>query len=157
MSTLEVLGYIQNSGLSHALRKSNHLVGAGLQVVHVIGVILLLSSLVVISLRLLRLTFADQNVDDVARDAGRLMWLGLALAVASGLLMFVSAPLLYYFNKAFQLKMGLLLLAVLVQIALLRTAGTGPGPRLAVARTTVGLALFCWFGVGLAGRVIGFL
>lgn len=157
MSTLDVLAAIQNSGLSYALRKSNHMVGAGLQVVHVIGVILLLASLVTVSLRLLRLAFKDQHIPDVAKDASRLMWIGLTLAVISGVLMFISSPRLYYFNKAFELKMVLFVFAVIVQIVLLRAATGEIAPRPAFARTSAVLALVCWFGVGFAGRVIGFI
>lgn len=157
MSTLDILNAIQSSPLSHALRKSNHLVGAALQVMHVLGVILLLSSLVLISLRVLRIALAEQNLREIGRDASRLMWLGLAFAVISGALMFIASPRLYYYNKAFELKMLLLAAAVLVQIALLRITARTTAPRPVLARTTVVLALLCWFGVGLAGRIIGFI
>jgi hypothetical protein len=85
------------------------------------------------------------------------MWIGLVLAAVSGVLMFVSAPRLYYFNTAFELKMGLLVLAVIVQVVLLRATKSEPEASPALARTSAVLALLCWFGVGLAGRVIGFL
>ena len=81
---------------------------------------------------------------------------GLEMGVISGVLMFISSPRLYYYNKAFELKMLLLALAVLVQITLQRTlVRAEPAPGL--ARGSVVLALLCWFGVGLAGRIIGFI
>ncbi|MEJ1962336.1 MAG: hypothetical protein WDO56_12645 [Gammaproteobacteria bacterium] len=64
---------------------------------------------------MLGLVFADQPVSKVGRDATRLIWLGLALAVISGTLMFVSNARMYYYNPAFELKMLLLIEAVLVQ------------------------------------------
>jgi hypothetical protein len=157
MTTLDVLTAIQNSAVAHAVSKSNHMVGAGLQIVHVLGFILLLASLVLISLRLLGLAFADQPISKVGRDATRLIWLGLALAVISGTLMFVSSPKMYYYNPAFELKMLLLVVAVLVQVLLLRRVTVNDSPTPALARTSVALSLVFWFGVGLAGRIIGFI
>lgn len=157
MATADVLTAIQNSAVAHAVSKSNHMVGAGLQIVHVIGFILLLSSIVLISLRLLGLTFAQQPVSKVARDATRLIWIGLLLTVVSGTLMFVSSPRMYYYNPAFELKMLLLVAAVLVQVLLLRRISAIDSPRPTLVRATVALSLASWFGVGLAGRIIGFI
>src|SRR5215831_9358164 len=105
MATSEVLVAIQNSAVAHAISKSNHMIGAGLQIVHVLGFILLLSSIVLVSLRLLGLVFVLQPVASIGRDAARIIWLGLALTAISGTLMFVSSPQLYYYNPAFELKM----------------------------------------------------
>jgi hypothetical protein len=157
MTTLEVLKAIQNSGVAHAVSKSNHMVGAALQIIHVLGFILLLSSLVLISLRLLGLAFVGQPISRIGRDATRLIWVGLTLAVVSGTLMFVSSPRLYYYNPAFELKMLLLVVAVLVQVLLLRRVTANDSPTPALARTSVALSLLFWFGVGLAGRIIGFI
>src|SRR5262245_20387024 len=104
MSTLEVLTAIQDSALAHAISKPNHLVAAGLQVVHVMGLILFLASLVLIALRLSGLVFVRQEVAQVANDVSRLMWLGLALTAISGTLMFIATPKLYFYNGAFALK-----------------------------------------------------
>ena len=157
MSTAQVLTAIQNSAVAHAVSKTNHMVGAGLQIVHVLGFILLLSSIVLISLRLLGLAFAQQPISKVGRDATRLIWIGLALTVASGTLMFVSSPRMYYYNPAFELKMLLLVAAVLVQVLLLRRVSVSDSPTPVLVRTTVALSLASWFGVGLAGRIIGFI
>ena len=157
MTTLAVLKAIQDSAVAHAVSKSNHMVGAGLQIVHVLGFILLLSSLVLISLRLLGLAFVEQPISKVGRDATRLIWVGLALAVVSGTLMFVSSPRMYYYNPAFELKMLLLIVAVLIQVLFLRRVAANDSPAPALARTSVALSLVFWFGVGLAGRIIGFI
>lgn len=158
MSTNQILIAIQNSALAHAVSKSNHLVGAGLQIVHVMGLILLLASVVLISLRLLGLAFAGQPVSKVGHDANRLTWIGTALTVSSGALMFISSPRLYYYNPAFELKMVLLVFAILVQVFLLRhVAMSDSPPPKTLGRVAVALSLASWFGVGLAGRIIGFL
>src|SRR5688572_29426743 len=105
MSIAEILTVIQDSPVAHAISKSNHMVAAGLQVVHVLGFIALLAALVLISLRLLNLVFRNQPMSEVMRDANRFFHIGLFLTVLSGTLMFVATPKLYFYKVAFELKM----------------------------------------------------
>ena len=156
MSTADVLTFIQGSAVAHAISKSDHLVAAGLQVVHVVGFILLLAALVLMSLRLLNLVLKRQAVADVVADASRLFWVGLTFAVVSGTLMFVSSPKLYFYKGAFDLKMLLFVIAVLVQFTAFRRVATAAAPHPAFVRATVAFSLLAWFGIGMAGRMIGF-
>lgn len=157
MATAEILTQIQGSGLAHLIGKSNHMVGASLQVLHIFGFVLLLASLTIISLRIYGLAFAQQPLSKVARDGTRLIWIGLALAVASGTLMFICGARHYAENWAFELKMVLLLVAVTLQVALFRRVTATDSPHPTLARASVALSLLFWFGVGLAGRMIGFI
>lgn len=157
MSTLELLTHIQNSSLAHVVSKSNHLVGAGLQILHVLGFILLLASLVLINLRLLDFAFQHQTVAQVSRESSRLIWWGLALAVISGVLMFIASPALYYYKPIFKAKILLLLLAVVFQFFLYRKIVASDTPSVTQARMAVLLSLTLWFGIGFAGRIIGFV
>lgn len=147
---------LESSALAHAISRSDHLVGAALQVMHVLGIVLLLASLVLLSLRLLGLALRTHSVPRVGADAVRLMSVGFAMALVSGVLMFVSSPRLYYYNPAFRLKMLLFLLAVAVHTALLRTVRRDP-PSPLLARVSASCSLVLWFSVGFSGRVIGFL
>jgi hypothetical protein len=157
MSIADLLTAIQKTPLSRALAGANHLVMAGLQVVHVVGFILLLASAVLISLRVLGWVLKETPVAEVARDTTRLLWLGLALAVLSGVLMFIGAPKHYFYNPAFTTKMVLLLFAVIVQGVVFTRVATSRQPRPLLARVGVALTLICWFSVSLAGRAIGFV
>jgi hypothetical protein len=152
-----ILDAIQNSGLAESVSKSNHLVGALLQVVHILGFVLLLASLVLVSLRLLGAILVEQPVARIAREAWRLSWLGFALALVSGILMFIATPRLYVGNWAFQLKLLLFVVAALYQITWFRRLAGGPGRSLVVVRLSVAATLILWFGVGFAGRMIGFV
>ena len=157
MTTLDALNLIQATALSHAISKSNHLLIAGFQVFHVMGFVLLLAALVLISLRLLGLVLTQQTVPEVASQALRLVWSGLALAVGSGVLMFIGSPKHYFYNPAFDVKMVLLLVAVLVQALLFRKVANSDHPSPWLARTTVAVSLVFWFAVSMAGRAIGFV
>ena len=157
MSTLEVLTWLQDSAVAHAISKTDHLVGAGLQIIHVMGLVALLASLVLISLHLLGLAFKHQPTVEIARESTRLVWLGLTLTALSGTLMFIATPKLYYFNPAFRWKMLLFFIAVVVQLALFRRAARQDSPSPAFAKVSVGISLAAWFSVAMAGRMIGFI
>jgi hypothetical protein len=121
------------------------------------GFVLLLAALVLISLRLLGLILTQQAVPEVARQSLRLVWSGLALAVGSGLLMFIGSPRHYFYNPAFDVKMVLLVIATLVQAVLFRQVANSDPPTPWLARTSVALSLGLWFAVSMAGRAIGFV
>jgi len=157
MTVIELLTALENSALAHAISKTDHLVAAGLQIIHVLGLIFFLASLVLISLRAIGWALADHSIADVARDTSRLLWIGLGLTVLSGTLMFIATPRLYYFNWAFGAKMALLAVAVLVQATLFRRVANAEAPTPAFARASIGLSVACWFGVAMAGRMIGFV
>jgi hypothetical protein len=157
MTSADALSFIQSTPLSHAISKSNHLLIAGFQVFHVIGFVLLLAALVLISLRLLGLILQQQPVPEVARQALRLLWSGLALAVISGTLMFIGSPRHYFYNPAFDVKMLLLVAAVIIQTVLFRKVANSSAPRPWLARASVAVSLAMWFAVSMAGRAIGFV
>jgi hypothetical protein len=157
MSTHDVLTWLQDSSLAHAISKTDHMVGAGLQIIHVMGLVALLASLVLISLHLVGLAFKQESTADIAREATRLVWLGLALTALSGTLMFIATPKLYFYNPAFRLKMVLFFIAVLVQLALFRKTAARVSPDPVLARVSVGVSLAAWFSVAMAGRMIGFI
>ncbi len=153
----DIVVRIQHTALSHAVSESNHLVIAGLQVLHVFGFLLLLASLTLMSLRLLGLVLTEHTVPRVVREPARLMRAGLTLAVTSGVLIFLSGPEHYYDNGAFDVKMLLLLAALTVQATLYRRVAAAEHASPILARATATVSLLLWFGVGIAGRAIGFV
>jgi hypothetical protein len=156
VTATEAVNWLQASALSHAIAKSNHLVIASLQIVHVLGITLLLSSLTLMSLRLWGLLLKEASTSDIVRAGRFLVWLGVTLAIGSGALMFLASPRHYAYNSAFVLKMALLALAIAGEAVLLHAAAVSGPPRVAV-RLGAGVTLALWLAVGVAGRAIGFL
>jgi hypothetical protein len=152
-----VLDALQNSALAHAVSKSDHLVGATLQVVHIFGIVLLLSSLTLVSLRLLGALMVQTPLPVVAREARRFFRIGVTLAVASGTLIFIATAKLYGVKWIFGLKMALFAGAVAAHLLLLSRVLRQENPAPMAARTAAILSLVLWFGVGFAGRMIGFV
>jgi hypothetical protein len=125
-----------------------------LEVVHLLGVALLLGNLVTFELRLLGL---GRRIDRtaLAKLALPLAVLGFVLAAASGLTMFATQPGELLANDAFRLKMLLLLLAG--GNAVVFHARGSLARHDAVARVQGGVSLLLWVSVLGCGRAIGYL
>jgi hypothetical protein len=157
MNPIEIAETLQHTALGSAMRGATPNTVLGIQIVHVLALILLLTTLVLVNLRLVGWGLSELPLRRVVQAMRKPQWLGLVLAMASGTLLFLSAPVHYAGNAAFVPKMALLLAALLVQASLYRavTARDAPSPWL--ARGTAVLSLSLWFAVGLAGRAIGFV
>ncbi|WP_018268468.1 DUF6644 family protein [Methylosinus sp. LW4] len=157
MTVLEFLRWLQDTGVGIALRKSDHLVGAGFQLVHIFGFILLLASVTFVDLRLLGLALAKQAPVRVIGAANILLATGLSAAIVSGVLIFLSGPVRYYSNEFFQIKMLSLVVAVLFQASVFRAISKKVEQRPLAGKAVAIVSLLLWFGVGVMGRIIGFV
>ncbi len=81
-----------------------------LEIVHIVGIALLVGNLVLLELRVFG-RGAALPVADLARLSLTLSLCGFAVVAASGLLMFATQPQELLANRAFTLKMGLIVLA----------------------------------------------
>jgi hypothetical protein len=125
-----------------------------LEVAHLFGIALLLGNLVLLELRVFGLG-AALPVPALARLSLSLALAGFGLAAASGLLMFGTQPAELLANRAFTLKM-LLLLAAACNAGWFH--GRGSLHRLdALARVQMVLSTLIWLGVLTCGRWIAYL
>jgi uncharacterized membrane protein SirB2 len=117
---------------------------------------LLLGGVFVISMRLLGLMMANRPVYEVAEDINPWMLVGLAMMLASGVLLWASEAIRMYSSPWFWLKMAFLLTSLIFQFTLYRK-GTRRDATPILQKFTGVFTLILWFGVGLWGRAIGFL
>ncbi len=157
MTLIEFAQALQHSAPGLALRDATPATVLIIQIAHVLGLILLLTSLVIVNLRLLGKGLALQSLPEVVRATRWALWLGLGLTVASGSALFLSAPVHYAANTAFVPKMALLAAALVVQATLYRAATRQATPKPLLSRSTAAVSLTLWFSVGLFGRAIGFV
>lgn len=122
---------------------------------HITGLLLLLSSITLVSLRLLGLGLRTVLLTEIADATNRFIWIGLALLVISGVLMLAPSATNYYENDFFWDKLVLLGLALLVHVTLFRKVTRLERTSASAAPLAV-LSLLLWFGVAFAGRFIGF-
>jgi hypothetical protein len=126
-----------------------------LEVLHIVGIALLLGNLLLVELRLWRLLAGSVPLDDLARAALRLALVGFALAALSGLAMFASQPGELWSNPAFRWKLVLLALAGLNAAWFHLRGGLCRQDRAARAQTLVSVGL--WLGVLVGGRWIAYV
>jgi len=125
-----------------------------LEVLHIVGIALLVGNLVLLELRVWGLG-GDLPVQPLARLALGLAVLGFALAGASGLLMFAAQAAELLANRAFVLKMGLLMLAG-TNAAWFH--GRGSLVRMdRTARLLTLVSMVIWLAVIVCGRSIAYV
>jgi len=124
-----------------------------LEVVHIVGIALLLGNLVLVEVRVFGLgrSLAPQAL---ARLALPLALAGFGLAACSGLLMFASQPQELLGNRAFTLKMLIVLLAG-TNAALFHLRG-GLSKLDGLAKLQTALSMGLWITVIICGRWIAY-
>ena len=124
-----------------------------LEVVHIVGIALLLGNLVLVELRVWGLGAAIA-LPALARLALAVSLSGFGLAAASGLLMFATQPGELLASRAFVLKMVLLVVAGTNAAVFHARGGLVRPDRFARAQTVLSLGL--WLGVIICGRWIAY-
>jgi hypothetical protein len=125
-----------------------------LEIAHIIGIALLVGNLVLLELRVFG-RGAALPVAPLARLSLGLALAGVSLAAASGLLMFATRPGELLVNRAFTLKM-LLLLAAACNAAMFHARGSLVLLD-SIARAQMVLSTLIWLGVITCGRWIAYL
>jgi hypothetical protein len=155
-----LIDWLRQSALNEALMDSAW-AWPLLEILHFMGLSLLLGALIVFDLRMCGL-FAAMPVTAL-RSLPRQMIAGFIINMTSGVLFFVGDPGRYAINIGFQVKMLLVLLAGINALWFMHKFGaalpgwqaTGDVPR--PARVLAMVSLLTWIGVLLLGRLIPYV
>ena len=154
-------GAIEGLAIAKAMRENLWLYPA-VEIVHILGFVMLVGSVVMFDLRVLGLS-RQVSVRGLARHLLPWSLAALVLIVPTGLLMFSAHASDFISNRAFQLKMGLLLAAG-INAAIFHT-----GPYQGVARWdtnerapagarfSVALSIAIWVSIIACGRLLAYL
>ena len=123
---------------------------------HFIGLALSVGTIAIVDLRLLGIAMRRQSASELAADLDKWTWIGLALMLITGPLMFSADAVNYHYNPAFQFKMVCLLLALVFYFTLHRYATRPETPSL-LANLAGAVSLALWICVVAAGRMIAFV
>ena len=152
---------LEQAPIAVAMRQELWLYPA-VEIVHIVGFVILVGSVVMFDLRVLGLS-RQVSVRALARHLLPWSLAALALIVPTGLLMFSAHANDFISNRAFQVKMGLLLAAG-INAAIFHT---GPyqgvarwdtnAPAPAGARVSVALSIAIWLTIIACGRLLAYL
>jgi hypothetical protein len=158
----DILFWLQSTELAMYISQTGWSFSA-LEMVHVTATTLIVGMIAVIDLRLLGLGPKAFPVSDLYRDVIPLTWGAFAVAITTGVLLFISQAVDYYGNTGVRLKFSLLAL-IAVNMLVFRFA-VYPGvskwdrdaPIPLAARLAGGISLLSWMSVVAAARWIAYL
>jgi hypothetical protein len=133
-----------------------------IEVIHVIAISAVISSIAVVDLRLLGLASTRRAFSELSREILPYTWTAFAIAVITGSLMFISQAAQYFVTPTFWIKMAIMAAAGInmfifefITVRGVKEWDPTPNPPLP-ARLAGGISLACWVLVFVFGRWTGF-
>jgi hypothetical protein len=154
--------WLSASSLSQAIQTADWVVPA-VQTVHILAVAAVVTSALMINLRLLGVRATDQSIAGLARRFFPYVWWPLPILLASGAILIIAEPARALENPVFLLKMGLLLPAVAVTLACQLPLKRDPAfwdisvGRKRAARLIAVASMPLWIAIICAGRWIAYV
>jgi len=133
-----------------------------IQIIHILSIAVVLSSMLMLNARLLRASLVNQTVPQLTRRFLPWVWIALAVLLVSGATLIMMEPVRTLGKALFWAKMAAVLVAALMTLGLQRRveshpeawAVRGPDPALAgFAALNIGL----WLFIIVAGRWIAYV
>jgi hypothetical protein len=157
----EICHWIDQTVLSQSIQAAGWVVPT-VQTIHILAIAVVASSALMIDLRLIGVFWASRPMNEVTGRFLPFVWWPLLVLLASGAIMIIAEPARSLKNPAFQLKMGLLISALIVtflfQFIQRRNAAFGDSaarPRVA-AMTIAVVSMLLWSSIIFAGRWIAY-
>jgi hypothetical protein len=154
--------WLASTSLSQAIQTTEWIIPAT-QTVHIVAVAAVVTSALMIDLRLFGIRWQDQAVAAVTRRFVPFIWWALPVLLATGTVLIIAEPARALQNPVFLLKMALLLGAIGITLAcqmpLRRDARfweVSQGRRRA-AQAIAAISLPFWVGIVFAGRWIAYV
>ena len=154
--------WLENTSIGTTVRESLWLFPV-IETIHIFGIIFLVGSTSILDLRLMGLAFKQDTVSTLAKRFLPWTWAGFAIQVTTGLLLFTSEATKMYDNRAFQIKMLLVVVAginafVFHSVAY-RSVGQWEHDPVAPfsARFAGTFSILLWFGIVAAGPWIAYV
>ncbi len=153
---------LSETPLSQAIQTTDWIIPA-VQTVHILAVAAVISSILMVDLRLAGLHARDQPVAAVARRFLPTVWYALPVLLATGATLIIAEPARALQNPVFMLKMSLLVLAAGITLACqipLRRDGLfwdRSAARRRLAASIACLSLPLWIAIVFAGRWIAYV
>jgi hypothetical protein len=151
---LPVFEWMESTQVGQTIQHSASLI-ALVEIVHLLGLTLLLGSILMVDLTLLGLGIGRIPASRIAKELKPWTAAGLAIMLISGPLILSSEAIRCYKTPAFWTKMGLLAVALIFHFTIHKRLvfEEPPAPRTRAVWTAC-LSLTLWTSVALAGKAI---
>jgi hypothetical protein len=154
--------WLASTSPSQAIQTTEWIIPAT-QTVHIVAVAAVVTSALMIDLRLFGIRWQDQAVAAVTRRFVPFIWWSLPVLLATGALLIVAEPARALQNPVFFLKMALLIGAICMTLACQVPLRKDPRfwevspARRRGAQVMAALSLPFWIGIVFAGRWIAYV
>jgi hypothetical protein len=154
-------GWLAATPASRAVQGIDGYVPA-IQSVHIVAIAVVIASGAMVNLRLLGAMNRSLSVESLGARFSRPVWLGVCVLALSGLALLLAEPERSLASQVFQLKVGLLAIALVVTLRLLRRVSRhgaqwdAAGAVPLSARIPALAALLLWAAIVFAGRWIAY-
>lgn len=155
-------GWLSQTPVSQFIQNVLWIIPA-VQTVHILAIAAVLSSVAMIDLRIFGVAGRGMTMAETAGRYVPWIWWGILVLALTGATLITGEPVRSLTNPAFQIKMALLAVAVVVTLVFQRTVREKAGawdsaPRLPGAVRAAALAtLLVWFAIAVFGRWIAYL
>jgi hypothetical protein len=123
--------------------------------IHIASFAMSVGTIALVDLRLLGLGMRHQTAAQLVKDTMLWTLAGLIIVISSGLVIFTSDPLRYYYSPAFRLKIICLLIAIIYNYTIHRKVASSKSPPL-VAKLVGAVSLLLWVTIVFAGLFYAF-
>jgi uncharacterized membrane protein SirB2 len=158
MTLNQICQWIDQTAVSEWIKQAAWVVPT-VQTIHILAIAVVASSALMLDLRLIGVFWGNRPLEVVKARFLPLIWWPLLLLLATGIIMITAEPARSLKNPAFQLKMLLLIAALVVtglfQFLHRRSSTSGDGPRAAAATLAI-VSIVLWSSIIFAGRWIAY-
>jgi uncharacterized membrane protein SirB2 len=158
MTLNEICQLIDQTAVSQWIKEAAWVVPT-VQTIHILAIAIVASSALMLDLRLIGVFWSNRPLEAVKARFLPLIWWPLLLLLATGIIMITAEPGRSLKNPAFQLKMLLLIAALVVtglfQFLHRRNAAIDEGPRAAMVTLAI-VSIVLWSSIIFAGRWIAY-
>jgi hypothetical protein len=124
--------------------------------IHIAAFAMSIGSIALVDLRLLGLGLKRQTAAQIAKDTSLWTLAGLIIVITSGLVIFTTDPLRYYYNPSFRYKNVALLVAILYNYTIHRKVAMSDHASPILGGLVAGLSLLLWVSIVFAGLFYAF-
>lgn len=123
--------------------------------IHIAAFAMSIGTIAIVDLRLLGIGMRHQTAAQLVKDTSLWTLAGLVIVISSGLVIFSSDPIRYFYNPSFRLKNIMLVLAIIYNYTLHRKVAFSKAPPF-VSKLTGVVSLMMWVTIVFAGLFYAF-